>query len=62
MCHYRGSYVSEDKAKAEAEADRRKEREAQHRATVETLRRGADKAAREAVADGISAKESAPAK
>jgi hypothetical protein len=60
MCHYRGSYVSEERAKADAA--RRNEREAQRQGVVETLRREADKAAQDAVADGKSVKETAPAK
>ena len=60
MCHYRGSYMYEERAKADSA--RRNELEAQRKGVVETLRREADKAAQDAVADGKSAKETAPAK
>ena len=43
MCHYRGSYVSEDKAKVEA--DRQKELETKRTQAVDKLLHEADKAA-----------------
>ena len=43
MCHYRGSYVSEDKA--EVEADRQKELETKRTQAVDKLLHEADKAA-----------------
>ena len=43
MCHYRGSYVSEDKAKAEA--DRQRELETKRTQAVDKLLHEADKAA-----------------
>ena len=43
MCHYRGSYVSEDKAKAEA--DRQRELETKRAQAVDKLLHEADKAA-----------------
>ncbi len=58
MCHYRGSYVSEDKAKAEA--DRQKELEAKTTQAVDKLKHEADAAARRAAS--TPAKEPAPAK
>jgi hypothetical protein len=58
MCHYRGSYVSEDKAKAEA--DRQKELEAKRTQAVDKLLHEADKAAQKPAF--TPAKESAPAK
>ncbi len=58
MCHYRGSYVSEDKAKAEA--DRQKELVAKTTQAVDKLKHEADAAARRAAS--TLAKEPAPAK
>lgn len=46
MCHYRGSYMSEDKAKAEA--DRQRELEAKRIEAVDKLRHEADAAAQKA--------------
>ena len=46
MCHYQGSYVSEDRAKAEA--DRQRELEAQRTQTVDKLKNEADAAAQKA--------------
>ena len=46
MCHYRGSYVSEDRAKAEA--DRQRELEAKRTQAVEKLKQEADTAAQKA--------------
>lgn len=46
MCHYRGSYVSEEKAKAEA--DRQKELEAKRTQAVDKLLHEADQAAQTA--------------
>ena len=43
MCHYRGSYVSEDRAKAEA--DRQRELEAKRTQAVDKLKQEADAAA-----------------
>ncbi|WP_160310493.1 hypothetical protein [Microvirga vignae] len=43
MCHYRGSYVSEDRAKAEA--DRQKELEARRTQAIGKLKHEADAAA-----------------
>ena len=60
MCHYRGSYVSEDRAKAEAEADRQRELEAKRTQAVEKLRQEADTAAQKAAS--ASVKEPVPAK
>lgn len=57
MCHYRGSYVSKDQVKAEA--DRRKELEAKRTQTIDKLRNDADQAAKTAPA---SEKEPIPAK
>ena len=58
MCHYRGSYVSEERAKAEAA--RRSNSRPSVKAWSRRLRREADKAAQDAVAVGKSAKETAP--
>ncbi len=58
MCHYRGSYVSEGKAKAEA--DRQNELEAKTTQAVDKLKHEADAAARRAAS--TPAKEPAPAK
>ena len=58
MCHYRGSYVSEDKAKAEA--DRQKELETKRTQAVDKLKHEADAAAQRAVS--TPAKEPALAK
>ena len=57
MCHYRGSYMSEDRMKAEA--DRQKELEARRTQTVDKLRREASTAAQQAALP--SAKEPVPA-
>ena len=43
MCHYRGSYMSEDRMKAEA--DRQKELEARRTQAVDKLKHEADAAA-----------------
>jgi hypothetical protein len=40
MCHYQGSYVSEDRAKAEA--DRQRELEAKRTQAVDKLKQEAD--------------------
>jgi hypothetical protein len=58
MCHYRGSYVSEDRAKAEA--DRQRELEAKRTQTVDKLKQEADTAAQGAAS--TPAKEPVPAK
>ena len=58
MCHYRGSYVSEDRAKAEA--DRQRELEAKRTQAVEKLRQEADTAAQKAASAPV--KEPVPAK
>lgn len=58
MCHYRGSYMSEDRAKAEA--DRQRELEAKRSEAVDKLRHEADAAAQKAAS--TPAKESVPAK
>ena len=58
MCHYRGSYVSEDRAKAEA--DRQRELEAERTQAVDKLKQEADTAAQRAVS--TPAKEPVPAK
>jgi hypothetical protein len=58
MCHYRGSYVSEEKAKAEA--DRQKELEAKRTEAVDKLKHEADAAALKAAS--TPAKEPVPAK
>jgi hypothetical protein len=58
MCHYRGSYMSEDRAKAEA--DRQRELEAKRTQTIANLRHEADQAARTAAP--ASEKEPIPAK
>jgi hypothetical protein len=58
MCHYRGSYVSEDRAKAEA--DRQRELEAQRTQAVDRLKHEADAAAQKAAS--TPAKEPVPAK
>lgn len=52
MCHYRESYVSEEKAKAEA--DRQRELEAKRRDAVEKLKQEADAAARKAASTPAS--------
>lgn len=46
MCHYRGSYVSEDRAKAEA--DRQRELETKRTQVVDKLKQEADTAAQKA--------------
>jgi hypothetical protein len=56
MCHYRGSYVSEDKAKA----DRQRELEAKRTQAVDKLKQEADAAAQKAAS--TPAKEPVPAK
>jgi hypothetical protein len=58
MCHYRGSYVSEDRAKAEA--DRRRELEAKRTEAVNKLWHEADTAAQKAPSS--PATEPVPAK
>jgi hypothetical protein len=58
MCHYRGSYVSEDRAKAEA--DRQRELEAQRTQAVDKLKQEADTTAQRAAS--TPAKEPVPAK
>ncbi len=58
MCHYRGSYMSEDRAKAEA--DRQRMLEAKRTQAVDTLKRDADAAAQKAAS--TPAKEPVPAK
>ena len=58
MCHYRESYVSEDKAKAEA--DRQKELETKRTQAVDKLKHDVDKAARKPTP--TPAKEFIPAK
>jgi hypothetical protein len=58
MCHYRGSYMSEDRAKAEA--DRQRELEAKRSEAVDQLRHEADAAAQKAAS--TPAKEPVPAK
>jgi len=58
MCHYRGSSLSEDKAKAEA--DRQKELEVKRTQAVDKLKHEADAAAQRAAS--TPAKEPAPAK
>ena len=58
MCHYRGSYVSEDRAKAEADSQR--EREAKRTQVIDKLKQEADTAAQKAASipatDSVSAK------
>jgi glycerol-3-phosphate cytidylyltransferase-like family protein len=58
MCHYRGSYVSEDRAKAEA--DRQRELQVKRTEAVDKLRHDADGAAQKAAS--TPAKEPVPAK
>jgi hypothetical protein len=58
MCHYHGSYVSEDRAKAEA--DRRRELEAKRTEAVNKLWHEADTAAQKAPSS--PATEPVPAK
>jgi hypothetical protein len=58
MCHYRGSYMHEDRAKAEA--DRQRELEAKRTEAVNKLRHEADTAAQKAAS--TPAKEPVPAK
>ncbi len=48
MCHYRGSYLSEERAKAEA--DRQRELEAKRTEAVDKLKHEADAAAQKAAA------------
>jgi hypothetical protein len=60
MCHYRGSYLSEDRAKAEA--DRQRELEAERTETVNKLRQEADAEARKTALNTTPGKESIPAK
>jgi hypothetical protein len=59
MCHYRGSYVSADRTKAEA--DRQRELEAKRTQAVDRLKQEADTAAQKA-ASSTPAKEPVPAK
>lgn len=58
MCHYRGSYLSEDRAKAEA--DRQGALEAKRTEAVGKLKQNADAGAQKAAS--LPAKEPAPAK
>ena len=58
MCHYQGSYVSEDRAKAEA--DRQRELEAKRTQAVDKLKQEADTAAQRAASPPV--KEPVPAK
>jgi hypothetical protein len=58
MCHYRGSYLSEDRAKAEA--DRQRELAAQRTQAVNKLKNEADAAAQKAAS--TPAREPVPAK
>ena len=58
MCHYRGSYVSEDKVKAEA--DRQKELETKRTQAVNKLLHEADKTAQKPAFTPVN--ESIPAK
>jgi hypothetical protein len=58
MCHYRGLYVSENRAKAEA--DRQRELEAKRTQAVDKLKQEADTAAQKAAS--TPAKEPLPAK
>ena len=58
MCHYRGSYIAEDRAKAEA--DHQRELEAKRTQAVDKLRHEADAAAQKAAS--APAKEPIPAK
>jgi hypothetical protein len=58
MCHYRGSYGYEDRAKAEA--DRQRELEAKRTQAVDKLKHEADAAAQKAAS--TPAKEPIPAK
>jgi hypothetical protein len=60
MCHYRGSYVSEERAKAEA--DRQRELEAKRTEAVNKLRHDAEAAAQKTTLDTTPIKESSPAK
>ncbi len=60
MCHYRGSYLSEDKAKVEA--DRQRELEAKRTEAVDKLKHEADAAAQKTVLNTTPIKESIPAK
>ncbi len=60
MCHYRGSYLSEDRAKAEA--DRQRELEAKRTEAVDKLRHEAEAAAQKTALDTTPRKESVPAK
>ncbi len=58
MCHYRGSSLSDERTKAEA--DRQRELEAKRTQTIANLRHEADQAARTAAP--ASEKEPIPAK
>jgi hypothetical protein len=58
MCHYRGSYLSEDRAKAEA--DRQRALEGKRTEAINKLRQEADAAAQKAASP--PAREPAPAK
>jgi hypothetical protein len=58
MCHYRGSYISEDWTKVAA--DRQKEREARRTQAVDKLKNEADAAAQKVAS--TPAKEPVPAK
>ena len=59
MCHYRGSYVSEDRTKAEA--DRQRELEAKRTQAVDRLKQEAGTAAQK-TASSTPAREPVPAK
>ena len=58
MCHYRGSYIADERAKAEA--DRQRELEAKRTQAVDKLKQEADTAAHKAAS--TPAKEPVPAK
>ena len=58
MCHYRGSYMSEDRARAEA--DRQRELETKRTQAVDKLKQEADTAAQKAAS--ILAREPVSAK
>jgi hypothetical protein len=60
MCHYRGSYLSEERAKAEA--DRQRELEAKCTEAVDKLKHEADAAAQKTALNTTPIKESIPAK
>jgi hypothetical protein len=58
MCHYRGSYIADERAKAEA--DRQRELEAKRTQAVDKLKQEADTAAQKATSS--PAKEPVTAK